>query len=137
MLKEFGEFIKRGNVMDLAVGVIIGAAFGKVVTSLVDDLIMPPIGMAMGGADFSDLKAVLKPDVLDAAGKVTTPEVAIKYGAFINTIIQFLIVAFCIFMIVKAMNKMMKPAPAPEAAPAPPAEDVVLLTEIRDLLKSR
>lgn len=137
MLKEFGEFIKRGNVMDLAVGVIIGAAFGKIVTSLVDDVIMPPIGMAMGGVDFADKKAVLKEAVMDGAGKVTAPEVALKYGSFINTVIQFLIVAFCIFMIVKAMNKMMKPAPAPEAAPAPPAEDVVLLTEIRDLLKSR
>jgi large conductance mechanosensitive channel len=127
MLSEFKAFAMRGNVMDLAVGVVIGAAFGKIVTSLVDQVIMPPIGMLIGGVDFSAYKWVLHPAGPDGKG-----EVALQYGAFINTIIQFLIVALAIFVVVKIMNRMMR---KDEAAPAPPSAEVVLLTEIRDLLR--
>ncbi|GGB00483.1 MULTISPECIES: large-conductance mechanosensitive channel protein MscL [Mucilaginibacter] len=131
IVKEFKEFAMRGNVVDLAVGVIIGAAFGKIVTSLVADIIMPPIGMATGGIDFKDLKYVLKPAV------DKTPETAINYGLFINNVIDFLIVAFCIFLIVKAINSLKKKEEvAPAAAPEPTKEEV-LLTEIRDLLAKK
>jgi len=126
---EFKSFAARGNVVDLAVGVVIGAAFGKIVTSLVDQIIMPPIGMVIGGVDFSAYKWVLK-----AAGADGKGEVAVQYGAFLNTLIQFAIVAFAIFLVVKLMNRLIKKE---EAAPAAPAADVVLLTEIRDLLKNR
>ena len=117
MFKEFRTFVARGNVVDLAVGVIIGAAFGAIVKSLVDQIIMPPIGLITGGVDFAALKLVLKP--ADAATKHA--EVAIAYGAFINTVIQFLIVAFVIFMIVKQVNRLQKPAPAaaPTTKPCP------------------
>ena len=127
MLSEFKAFAMRGNVMDLAVGVVIGAAFGKIVTSLVDQVIMPPIGMLIGGVDFSAYKWVLQPAGADGKG-----EVALQYGAFFNTIIQFAIVALAIFLVVKVMNRMIRKE---EAAPAPPTAEVVLLTEIRDLLK--
>jgi large conductance mechanosensitive channel len=127
MASEFKEFIARGNVVDLAVGVVIGGAFGKIVDSFVNNIVMPVVGMLTGGMDFSAMKIVLK-----AADEVAkTPEVAIGYGAFINTIISFLIIAMAIFMMVKAINKMRAPA---EAAPAGPT-DVELLAEIRDLLK--
>jgi len=126
---EFKTFAARGNVVDLAVGVVIGAAFGKIVTSLVDQIIMPPIGLVIGGVDFSAYKWILK-----AAGADGKGEVAIQFGAFLNTLIQFAIVAFAIFLVVKLMNRLIKKE---EAAPAPPAADVVLLTEIRDLLKNR
>jgi large conductance mechanosensitive channel len=126
---EFKAFAMRGNVVDLAVGVVIGAAFGKIVTSLVDQIIMPPIGKLIGGVDFSAYKWVLQ-----AAGADGKGEVAIQYGAFFNTIIQFAIVAFAIFLVVKAMNRVMHKQ---EAAPAPPPPEVVLLTEIRDLLKQK
>ncbi len=125
---EFKAFAMRGNVIDLAVGVIIGAAFGKIVTSLVDQIIMPPIGMLIGGVDFSAYKWVLQ-----AAGPDGKGEVAIQFGAFFNTLIQFAIVAFAIFLVIKLMNRLIKKQ---EDAPAPPAADIVLLTEIRDLLKS-
>jgi large conductance mechanosensitive channel len=127
MLSEFKAFAMRGNVMDLAVGVVIGAAFGKIVTSLVDQVIMPPIGMLIGGVDFSSYKWVLQPPGADGKG-----EVALQYGAFFNTIIQFAIVALAIFLVIKIMNRMIRKE---EAAPAPPPAEVVLLTEIRDLLK--
>ena len=134
MISEFKEFAMRGNVIDLAVGVVIGAAFGKIVTSLVDQIIMPPIGLITGGIDFSQLKWVLKAaDNTDPAHKVA--EIAVQYGAFINTIIQFAIIAFAIFLVVKAINRMTR---KPEAVPAPPPptpEDVLLLREIRDSLK--
>jgi len=131
VVKEFKEFAMRGNVVDLAVGVIIGAAFGKIVTSLVNDIIMPPIGYLTGGIDFKNLKVVIK--AADPVKKAA--EVAINYGNFINTVIEFLIIAFCIFMVVKAINslKQPEPEPAPAAEPAPTKEEV-LLTEIRDLL---
>ena len=133
MLTEFKEFAMRGNVLDLAVGVVIGGAFGKIVTSLVNDVIMPPIGMLTGGMDFSQLKWVLKPaDTSNPAHKVA--EVAVQYGMFINTLIQFLIIAFAIFMVVKVINKMSRKK---EEAPAAPPADVALLTEIRDLLKTK
>lgn len=105
MLKEFKEFAVKGNVVDMVVGIIIGAAFGKVVTSLVNDVIMPPIGMALGGVDFKNLQAVLKEATTSAAGD-QIPAVAIRYGMFINTAIDFLIVAFCIFLVVKVMNRV-------------------------------
>ena len=133
MFKEFREFIARGNVVDLAVGVIIGAAFGAIVKSLVDQVIMPPIGLVTGGVDFSALKWVLKP--ADEATKHA--EVAIAYGAFLNTIIQFLIVAFVIFLIVKAINSLKREEAAAPSAPPAPTPSEVLLTEIRDLMKSR
>jgi len=127
---EFKKFALRGNVVDLAVGVVIGAAFGKIVTSLVENIIMPPIGWLIGGIDFSDYKWVLKP--ADAVAKKA--EVAIQYGIFINVLIQFLIVAIAIFIVVKAINRLTR---REEEAPAAPAADVVLLTEIRDLLRSQ
>ena len=133
MLKEFKEFAMRGNVIDLAVGVVIGAAFGKIVTSLVDQIIMPLIGMITGGVDFSNMKWVLKPaDASNPAHKIA--EVAVQYGAFINTLIQFIIIAFAIFLVVKAINRLTRREPA---APAATPADVVLLTEIRDLLKTK
>jgi len=133
MMKEFKEFAMRGNVLDMAVGIVIGGAFGKIVTSLVNDVIMPPIGLVTGGIDFSGMKWVLKPaDDSDPKHKIA--EVAIHYGSFINTIITFVIVAFAIFILIKAINRMHKKE---EAAPAAPPADVVLLTEIRDLLKGK
>ena len=145
MWKEFKTFIFRGNVMDLAIGVVLATSFGAIVTSLVKDVIMPCVGMLTSGVDFAVLKVVLKPAVLDAAGVVTKPEVAIGYGIFINAIISFLIVALVIFLVVKVINKSrttldakIKKAKEEEAAAAPeiPA-DVALLTEIRDLLKNQ
>lgn len=142
MLKEFKEFAMRGNVVDLAVGVVIGAAFGKIVTSLVNDLIMPPIGKLTGGVDFKDLFINLDPTKLTKAGAAVKTiadakdagAAIIGYGAFLSTILDFLIVAFCIFLLVKGMNKLWK---KPEAAPAGPTPDQQLLTEIRDLLKAK
>ena len=134
MISEFKEFAMRGNVIDLAVGVVIGGAFGKIVTSLVDKVIMPPIGMLIGNVDFSSLAWTLAPAKIGADGK-EIPAVVLGYGDFINTLIQFIIVAFAIFMVVKAINRLnRKQEPAPEA-PAAPSEDVLLLREIRDALK--
>ena len=131
MMSEFKEFAMRGNVIDLAVGVVIGAAFGKIVTALVDKVIMPPIGLAIGGVDFSKLGIVLKEASVDAAG-AEVPAVVLAYGEFINAVIQFIIVAFAIFLVVKAINRVHR---KPEEAPAAPSEDVLLLREIRDSLK--
>lgn len=132
MLTEFKEFAMRGNVVDLAIGVVIGAAFGKIVTSLVSGLIMPGIAYLTGGVSVSEWATTLKPAVLGPDGKETAAAVVLQYGAFLQTIVDFLIIAFVIFLVIKAMNTLKKKE---EAAPAPPAEDVVLLTEIRDLLK--
>jgi large conductance mechanosensitive channel len=132
MISEFKEFAMKGNVVDLAVGVVIGAAFGKIVTTLVDKVIMPPIGLLIGGVDFSKWSLTLKEASLDAAGK-EVPAVMLGIGEFINSLIQFTIIAFAIFMVVKAINRMRKPEAA--AAPAEPTEDVLLLREIRDSLK--
>ena len=131
MISEFKEFAMRGNVIDLAVGVVIGAAFGKIVSTLVDKVIMPPIGLLIGGVDFSRLSIVLKEATVDAAGK-EVPAVVLAYGEFFNALIQFIIIAFAIFLVVKAINRMRKPA---EEAPAATPEDVLLLREIRDSLK--
>ncbi len=132
MISEFKEFVMKGNVVDLAVGVVIGAAFGKIVTTLVDKIIMPPIGLLIGGVDFSKWAYTLKEASLDAAGK-EVPAVVLGVGEFVNSLIQFTIIAFAIFMVVKAVNRMRKPDAA--AAPAAPTEDVLLLREIRDALK--
>ena len=132
---EFREFIARGNVVDLAVGVIIGAAFNDIVKSLVDQVVMPPIGLITGGVDFSRLEWVLKPE--DPATEVVE-KVAIQYGAFLNTVIQFLIVAFVVFLLVKGINRLRRQQAAePEAAPAAPTPTETLLAEIRDELRSR
>jgi large conductance mechanosensitive channel len=134
IISEFKEFAMRGNVIDLAVGVVIGAAFGKIVTSLVEKVIMPPIGWLIGNVDFSDLAWTLSPAKVAADG-TEIPAVVIGYGDFINTVIQFLIVAFAIFMLVKVVNRLSrKKAAEPEAAPAP-SEEVLLLREIRDNLR--
>ena len=130
MISEFKEFISRGNVVDLATAVVIGAAFGKIVTSLVDGIVMPAIGFLTGGVSVSDWKYVLSPASVDAAGKEVV-EVAIRYGAFIQTMIDFLLIALVIFLVLKAYNRIRKPVEAPVATP----EDVLLLREIRDSLK--
>ena len=131
MIKEFKEFAVRGNVVDMAVGIIIGGAFGKIVSSLVADVVMPPLGIIMGGVNFSHLSVTLK----EAAGSV--PAVTLNYGSFIQTVVDFVIVAFSIFLLVKAINTLKrKQAEAPAAAPPPSAESV-LLGEIRDLLKAQ
>ncbi len=128
VVKEFKEFAMKGNVVDLAVGVIIGGAFGKIVSSMVDKILMPIIGVLMGGVDFSSLKAVIVEAGADGKG-----EVAIGYGFFLQTVLDFIIVAFCLFTVIKMMNRMKK---APQAsAPTPTPEDVLLLREIRDSLK--
>ena len=129
LIQEFKAFAARGNVIDMAVGIIIGAAFGKIVSSFVGDVIMPPIGLILGGVDFSDLAVTLK------AAEGTTPAVVIAYGKFIQTIIDFLIISFAIFMGLKAINTLKKKQEEEPAAPAGPTKDQELLTEIRDLLK--
>ena len=134
MMTEFREFAMRGNVIDLAVGVVIGGAFGKIVSALVDKVIMPPIGLLIGGVDFSKLAITLKAATVDAAGK-EVPAVVLGYGEFINAVIQFVIVAFAIFMVVKAINRLHKKPEEAPAAPAEPSEDILLLREIRDSLK--
>ncbi len=137
MLKEFKKFISKGNVIDMAVGLILATYFGAIVKSLVNDIIMPPIGKALGGVDFSELKYVIQEARMEGESEIA--EVAITYGNFVNTIITFLIVAFCIFMVVKAYNnmkeRMAKKEEAVPAAPPAPSKEEVLLTEIRDLLK--
>jgi len=130
MLSEFKAFVARGSVVDLAVGVVIGAAFGKIVTALVDGIVMPIVSMATGGVSVADWKHVITPAQLDAAGKEVAAEVAIKYGMFFQTVIDFLLIALVIFLFLKAYNRMRKPAEAPATA-----EEVLLLREIRDSLK--
>lgn len=132
LITEFKEFISRGNVVDLAVGVVIGAAFGKIVTALVDGIVMPAIGAFTKGVSVSDWKYVIKPAQLDSAGKEVATELAIRYGMFVQTIIDFLLIALVIFLILKAYNRVRAPA----AAAAIP-EEVLLLREIRDELKNR
>ena len=133
-VKEFKEFAMRGNVMDMAVGVVIGAAFGKIVSSLVADVIMPLISVITGGINFTHWKFVLKDAVMDGAN-VVTPEVSLNYGTFIQVTFDFIIIAFAIFLVIKAINKLKKKEEEKPAAPAAPPEDIQLLTEIRDLLK--
>lgn len=129
MLQEFRAFAFKGNMIDMAVGIIIGAAFGRVVQSLVNDLIMPPLGLAIGGVDFSELAVVLKEAVGDAAA------VTIGWGAFIQTLVDFLIVALAIFVAIRVINSMQRKEPETPAAPLPPSEELVVLREIRDALK--
>lgn len=141
-IKEFQEFAVRGNVMDMAVGVIIGGAFGKIVTSLVNDIIMPPLGLITGNG-FADLKLVLKPGVAavtDASGNIVTPEVAevaLNYGNFIQNTVDFIIIAFVIFLLIKGMNSLRKKEEPASVAPAEDPADIALLKEIRDELKKR
>ena len=136
MMSEFKEFAMKGNVIDMAVGIVIGGAFGKIVTAFVGGVVMPALSPIMGGVNFSDLKHVMTPGTLKPDGSVDVAEVAITYGAFLQTIIDYLIIAFAIFMVIRQMNKMKKKE---EEAPAPPAGPTTeeLLTEIRDSLKSR
>ncbi|WP_149196070.1 large-conductance mechanosensitive channel protein MscL [Luteimonas suaedae] len=134
MVSEFREFAMRGNVVDLAVGVVIGAAFGKIVTALVDQIIMPPLGLLIGGVDFSDLVITLREATIDAAGE-TVPAVVIGIGEFLNVLLQFVIVAFAIFLVVKGINRLKRKQQAEEAPPEATPEDVLLLREIRDSLK--
>jgi len=131
MIKEFKQFALKGNVIDLAVGVIIGGAFGKIVSSLVNDLLMPVIGILLGGINFTDLKLVIRPAVGDAA------EVAILYGSFLQSVVDFLIVAFSLFLFIKLLTLKKKKETAAPPAPPAPSQEVVLLEEIRDLLKER
>lgn len=135
MFKEFKEFAMRGNVVDMAVGIVIGAAFGKIVSSFVKDILMPPIGLVLGGSKFADMKLVLQDATVDASG-AEIAEVAINYGTFIQVTVDFIIVAFAIFMVVKAMNSMKKKEEAAPPPPPPgPTREEELLTEIRDALK--
>ena len=139
-LEEFKAFAMRGNVIDMAIGVVIGGAFGKITTSIVNDIIMPLVSMITGGVDFSAWKVVLKEAVLAADGTVATPEVAVNFGNTIAVIVDFIIVAFAIFCMIKTMNKMHKKkeeAPAAPPAPPEPSAEEKLLTEIRDLLKEQ
>ncbi len=131
MVGEFRDFIARGNVVDLAVGVVIGAAFGRIVTALVDGIVMPAIGAVTGGASVSDWKYVIAPEQLDAGGRQIVAEVAVKYGMLIQSAIDFLLIAFVIFLFLKAYNRMRKPADAIVT------EEVLLLREIRDSLRTR
>ncbi len=131
IVSEFKTFAVKGNVVDMAVGIIIGAAFGKIVTALVAGVIMPPIGVLLGGVDFTDLAIVVKEAVGD------TPAVLISYGAFLQTVIDFVIIAFAIFMLVKGINSLKKKEEAAPSAPPAPSAQEILLTEIRDLLKSK
>lgn len=131
MIKEFKEFAVKGNVVDMAVGIIIGAAFGKIVSSLVADVVMPPIGLMLSGVDFSDLAITLK------AASESAPAVVISYGKFLQTTIDFLLVAAAVFLLVKGINRLRRQAEEAPAAPPAPSGEEVLLTEIRDLLKQR
>ena len=143
MLREFKEFAMRGNVLDMAVGIVIGAAFGTIVSSLVNDVIMPPVGLALGGMDFTNMFVTLR-DGTKAAGPYASladakaaGAVTLNYGLFVNSIVSFLIVAFAIFMVVKGANSLKQQQAEAAAAPPAPTKDQLLLTEIRDLLKSR
>jgi len=137
LIKEFKAFAMRGNVMDMAVGIIIGASFGKIVSSLVSDVLMPPLGLLMGKVDFKDLAVTLKAAVVDEAGKETAAAVMLRYGVFIDNIISFLIVAFAVFMLIKTINSLHKKEAAAPAAPPAPTKQEILLGEIRDLLAKR
>jgi large conductance mechanosensitive channel len=131
LIKELKEFAMRGNVVDLAVGIIIGGAFGKIITSVVNDVLMPPIGLLLGGVDFKNLMVILK------AANGDVPGVTLRYGMFINTVIDFIIVSFSIFMVVKLMNKLKKKQAEVPSEPPKPAKEEMLLSEIRDILRSR
>lgn len=135
ILKEFKDFAMRGNVVDMAVGIIVGGAFGKIVSSFVADVIMPPIGLLIGGVDFTNLKFILKKAVIDTAGTVTVEPVSINYGSFLQTVIDFVIIAYAMFIMIKFMNRLKKKEEEAPAAPPAPSKEETLLTEIRDLLR--
>ncbi|MDP4205778.1 MAG: large-conductance mechanosensitive channel protein MscL [Bacteroidota bacterium] len=137
IIKEFKDFAMRGNMVDMAVGIIIGGAIGKIISSLVNDILMPPIGLLLGGMNFSDLKIELKHQIVSEAGKILAPAVSINYGNFIQTLIDFLIIAFAIFMMIRLMNQLRAEKGTPQPAPTPPepTKEENLLTEIRDILK--
>ena len=137
IMQEFKEFAMRGNVLDMAVGVIIGGAFGKIVSSFVDDVLMPPLGMLLGRVNFSDLKVVLSPATMGTDGEILKPESVIMYGQFIQTVVDFLIIAWAIFLMVKAINSFKRKEAEKPAEPAPTPEDIQLLREIRDELKKK
>lgn len=135
-IQEFKDFALKGNVMDMAVGIIIGGAFGKIVSSLVNDIIMPPIGL-ITGSSFTDAKFVLRPAEVDAAGETIKEAIELNWGNFVQTTVDFFIIAFCIFLLIKGMNSFRKKEEAKPAEPAPTPEDIALLREIRDELKRR
>jgi len=135
MISEFKEFAIKGNLVDVAIAFVMGAAFGKVTTAFVEGMFAPVVGLLMGGVNLAEKKTVIQEAVMDNAGKVTTPEVAIKWGEFITVTIDFLVVAFVMFMLIKAINNMKKKEAATLSIPLPPPAQEVLLTEIRDLLK--
>lgn len=138
IVKEFKEFAMKGNVVDMAVGIIIGGAFGKIVSSLVNDVMMPPIGLLMGGVNFKDLKLIMKAAETDVATGAVIPAVSVNYGQFIQTSVDFIIVAVAIFMMIKAMNTFKKKEEVkPTVAPPAPSKEELLLTDIRDLLKAK
>ena len=134
LIQEFRQFAVKGNMMDMAIGIIIGGAFGKIVASLVNDVIMPPLGLLLGGVDFTDMKVNLKQAAVNELGEAI-PAVTLNYGNFIQTAVDFLIIALVVFMLIKAMNSLKKKEEAAPAAPPAPTKDQQLLTEIRDLLK--
>ena len=136
-LTEFKEFAMRGNVVDMAVGIVIGGAFGKIISSFVGDILMPVLGLVTGGVDFSQMRWVMKDEVLDAAGEVVTPAVSMNYGMLVQNVFDFVIVAFCIFCVIKFMNNLKKKEEAAPAEPAKPSEEVQLLTDIKELLKNQ
>ena len=136
IIQDFKSFVMRGNVVDMAVGIIMGGAFGKIVSSLVGDIIMPAVGLLIGGVNFTDLKVILKHDVLDG-DKVIHPAITLNYGNFIQVSLDFLIIALSIFLFIRLISKLSKKKEAAPAPPPPPPADVQLLTEIRDLLKEK
>jgi large conductance mechanosensitive channel len=142
MFEEFKKFAMRGNVLDLAVAVIIGGAFGKIISSLVNDILMPPVGLLLGNRDFSNMRVILKypKEAIMEGDQIITPaiaEVSIKYGAFISTVLDFLIVVFSIFLVIRFYNRLKKKEELKPAAPPPPSKEEVLLSEIRDILKEK
>jgi large conductance mechanosensitive channel len=134
LIQEFKQFAVKGNMIDMAVGIIIGGAFGKIVSSLVNDVLMPPLGLLIGGVDFTELKATLKQASINELGEAI-PAVTLNYGTFIQTTIDFLIIAMVVFMLIKAINSLKRKEETAPSAPPAPTKDQVLLTEIRDLLK--
>lgn len=134
LFKEFKTFVMRGNVIDMAVGIVIGGAFGKIISSFVSDIIMPPIGVLLGGVDFKDLKYIIQEATTGGNGEVLKEAVSINYGTFFNVVIEFLIIAMAIFMVIRQINKMKKKEEEAPASPPEPTKEETLLTEIRDLL---
>ena len=137
VLSEFRDFAMKGNVIDLAVGIIMGGAFGKIISSLVSDVLMPPLGLLIGGVDFTDLRITLKHQILDTTGKIINPGVSLNYGKFLQSAIDFTLVALAIFMLIQAINRIKRKQTITEAQPAGPSKEEGLLMEIRDILKTK